>query len=76
MCGEQDLLFGTLDDRSSVDVVCFLELLTSDVCELCLGDERLRFGADKLLLEGDELGRFWLLVLELLDFVLDLEEPC
>ena len=39
---------------------------------MCLCDERLGFGADKLLLEGDKLGGFGLLVLELLDLILDL----
>lgn len=55
-----------------MDVVGLLELLAGDVCELGFGDERLGFGADELLLEGDNLGRFWLLVLELLDLILDL----
>lgn len=70
--GEQDLLLSTLDDRGGVDVVGFLEFLTGDVGELRFGDEGLGFGADELLLEGYELGRFGLFVLELLDFVLDL----
>lgn len=55
-----------------MDVVGFLELLAGDIGELCLCDERLGFGADKLLLEGDKLGGFGLLVLELLDLILDL----
>ena len=69
---EEDLLLGALDDGCGVDVVGFLELLARDVCELGLGDERLGFGADEFLLEGDELGRFGFLVFELLDLVLDL----
>lgn len=69
---EQDLLLGALDDGRGVDVVGFLELLTGDVGELGFGDERLGFGADEFLLESDDLGGFWLLVLELLDLILDL----
>ena len=69
---EQDLLLGALDDGRGVDVVGFLELLARDVGELGFGDEGLGFGADELLLEGDELGGFGLFVLELLDLVLDL----
>lgn len=53
---EQDLLLGALDHGGGVDVVGFLELLARDVGELGFGDEGLRFGADELLLEGDELG--------------------
>ena len=69
---EQDLLLGALDDGRGVDVVSFFELLAGDVGELGFGDERLRFGADELLFEGDELGRFGFLVLELLNLVLNL----
>lgn len=71
--GKQDLLLGALDDGSSVDVVCLLELLAGDVGQLSLGDKRLGLCTDKLLLEGDDLGRAGLLVLELLDLVLDLQ---
>lgn len=70
--GEEDLLLGALDDGGGVEVVCFLEFLAGDVCELCFGHEGLGFGADELLLERDELCGLWLLVLELLDLVLDL----
>ena len=49
-----------------------LELLAGDVGQLGLGDERLGLGADKLLLESDNLDRAGLLVLQLLDFVRDL----
>ena len=49
-----------------------LQLLTGDVGELSLGDERLGLGTDKLLLESDNLDRAGLLVLQLLDFVRDL----
>jgi hypothetical protein len=72
LCREQDLLLGSLDDGGGVDVVSLLELLASDVGQLSLGDERLGFGADELLLESDELGGLGLLVLQLLDLVLDL----
>ena len=53
---EQDLLLGALDDGRGVDIVGFLELLARDVGELGFGNERLSFGADKLLFEGNELG--------------------
>jgi len=69
---EQDLLLGALNDGCGVDVVGFFELLARDVGELGFGDERLGLGADELLFEGDELGRFGLFVLEFLDLVLDL----
>jgi len=55
-----------------VEIVCLFELLAGDVGQLSLGDERLGFGADEFLLESDELRGLWLLVLQLLDFVLDL----
>ena len=42
-----------------------LQLLTGDVGELSLGDERLGLSTDKLLLENDDLGAVGLLVLEL-----------
>lgn len=71
--GQQDLLLGTLNDGSGVEVVCLLELLTGDVGELGFGDKRLGLCADKLLLESDNLDRAGLLVLQLLDFVRDLE---
>jgi hypothetical protein len=67
--GQQDLLLGALDDSGGVKVVGLLELLAGDVGELSLGDERLGLCADKLLLEGDNLDRAGLLVLELLDLV-------
>jgi hypothetical protein len=72
--GEQDLLLGALDDGGGAEVVGLLELLAGDVGELGLGDEGLGFGADELLLEGDEFGGFGLLLLELGDFVEDLRE--
>lgn len=71
--GQQDLLLGTLNDGSGVEVVCLLELLTGDVGELGFGDERLSLCTDKFLLESDNLDRAGLLVLQLLDFVRDLE---
>jgi hypothetical protein len=70
--GEQDLLLGALDDGCGVQVVGFLEFLAGDVGELGLGDEGLGFGADELLLEGDEFGRFGLFLFEFGDFVEDL----
>jgi len=51
LLGQQDLLLCALDDRRSVEVVGFLELLARQVRELGFGDEGLRFGPDKLLLE-------------------------
>jgi hypothetical protein len=55
-----------------VHVVGFFEFLARDVGELGFGDEGLGFGADELLLEGDEFGGLGFFVFELLDFVLDL----
>lgn len=49
-----------------------LQLLAGDVGELGLSDERLGLGADKLLLENDNLGAVGLLVLELGNLVGDL----
>ena len=46
-----------------------LEFLAGDVGQLSFSDERLGLGADKLLLEDDNLGRIWLLVLEVGDLV-------
>jgi hypothetical protein len=42
---------------------------------LSLSDERLSLGADKLLLEHDNLGRVWLFVLQLRDVVGDFLFP-
>jgi hypothetical protein len=67
--GQQDLLLGALDDSGGVKVVGLLELLAGDVGKLGLGDEGLSLCADELLLEGDNLDRAGLLVLELLDLV-------
>jgi hypothetical protein len=67
--GQHDLLLGALDDSGGVKVIGLLELLAGDVGKLSLGDERLGLCADKLLLEGDDLDRAGLLVLELLDFI-------
>lgn len=69
---EEDLLLCALDDGGCVQVVGFFEFLAGDVCELRFGDEGLGFGADELLLEGDEFGGFGFFVLEFLDLVLDL----
>lgn len=43
-------------------VECCLDLLTGDVRELGLGDERLSLGADKLLFEDNNSGGVRLLV--------------
>jgi hypothetical protein len=67
--GQHDLLLGALDDSGGVKVVGLLELLTGDVGKLGLGNEGLSLCADKLLLEGDNLDRAGLLVLQLLYFV-------
>jgi len=71
--GKQDLLLGALDDSGGVKVVGLLELLAGDVGKLSLGDQRLSLCADELLLEGDNLDRAGLLVLQLLDFIGNLE---
>jgi len=49
-----------------------LKLLTSDVGELSLSDERLGFGTNELLLEDNDLWGVWLLVLKLSNLVGDL----
>lgn len=71
--GQKNLLLGALNDGSSVNVVSLLELLAGDVGKLSLGDERLSLCADKLLLEGDNLGGAGLLVLQLLNLVGNLD---
>ena len=53
-----------------------LQLLTGDVGELSLSDERLGLSADKLLLKNNNLGAVGLLVLELSDLVGDLLLAC
>lgn len=53
-----------------------LELLTGDIRELSLGDQRLSLGADKFLLENHNLRAVWFLVFELGDFVGDFLFPC
>ena len=53
-----------------------LELLTGDIRELGLGDQRLSLGADKFLLENHNLRAVWFLVFELGDFVGDFLFPC
>lgn len=69
---DDDLLLGTLNDGRGVNVIGLLELLTKDVGQLGLRDEGLGFGADKLLLELNNLGRAGILVLELLNLIGDL----
>ncbi len=49
-----------------------LQLLAGDVGELGFSDEGLGLSTDKLLLEDDNLGGVWFLVLELSDLVRDL----
>jgi hypothetical protein len=53
-----------------------LELLAGDVGQLGLGDQGLGLGADKLLLENNNLGGVGLLVLQLGDLVGDLLLAC
>lgn len=53
-----------------------LQLLTGDVGELSLGDERLGLSTDELLLEDDNLRAVGLLVLELSNLVGDLLLAC
>lgn len=53
-----------------------LELLTGDVGKLCLGDKRLSFSTDKLLLKDHDTWGVWLLVLELGNLVGDLLLAC
>lgn len=73
LLGQNDLLLRPLDNGCGVDIVCFLELLACDICELCFGYQRLSFGSDKFLLKNGQLGGFWFLVFEFLDFILDLD---
>jgi hypothetical protein len=58
-------LLAVLAESVELVVEGCLQLLTGDVAELSLGYERLGFGADKLLLEHNNLWAVWLLVLEL-----------
>lgn len=53
-----------------------LELLSGDVGELGLGDERFGLSTHELLLENDNLGRVGFLVLELSDLISDLLLTC
>lgn len=53
-----------------------LELLTGDVGQLCLGNQRFGFGADKLLLKNDNARAVGLLVLELSDLIGNLLLAC
>ena len=53
-----------------------LELLAGDVGKLSFGDQGLGLGADKLLLEDNNLGRVGLLVLQLGNLIGDLLFPC
>ena len=55
-------LLAVLAESIELIVECCLNLLARDVRELGLGDQRLGFGADKLLFEDNDSGRVGLLV--------------
>jgi hypothetical protein len=74
--GNDSDLFAVLTKRIKLVRKGSLQLLTSDVGKLGLGDQRLSFGADELLLKNNDLGRVWLLVLELGDLIGDLLLAC
>lgn len=76
VAGNDGDLFAVLAQGVKVVAVGRLDLLARDVGQLGLGDERLGLGTDELLLENDNLGRVWLLVLEAGDFVGNLLLPC
>jgi hypothetical protein len=70
--GDNSKLFAVFTESIELVGEGSLELLTSDVGELGLCDKRFGFSADQLLLENDDLGRVWLLVLELGNLIGDL----
>ena len=72
VAGDDGHLLRVLTESIKLVVEGSLQLLTSNVGKLGLCDQRLGLGADKLLLEDDNLGRVGLLVLELSDLVSDL----
>lgn len=55
-------LLAMLAESIELVVECCLDLLTGDVRELGLGNERFGFGADKLLFEDNNSGGVGLLV--------------
>ena len=76
VAGDDGHLLAVLAERIELVGEGSLQLLTSDVGKLGLGDERLGLGTDKLLLKDDNLGAVGLLVLELSNLVGDLLLAC
>ena len=76
VAGDDGHLLAVLAERIELVGEGGLQLLAGDVGELGLSDERLGLGADKLLLEDNDLGAVGLLVLELSDLVGDLLLAC
>ena len=65
-------LLAMLTERIKLVGISSLQLLTGNVGQLCLSNKGFSFSTDKLLLKNDDLGRVWLLVLELGDLIGDL----
>ena len=76
VAGNDGHLLAVLAERIELVGEGGLQLLAGDVGELGLSDERLGLGADKLLLEDNDLGAVGLLVLELSNLVGDLLLAC
>lgn len=76
VAGNDGHLLAVLTESVELVSESSLQLLTSDVGELSLSDERLGLGTDKLLLKNNNLGAVGLLVLELSDLVGDLLLAC
>jgi hypothetical protein len=76
VAGNNSHLLAVLPESIELVGESSLQLLTGDVGELSLGDERLGLSTDKLLLENDDLRAVGLLVLELSDLVGDLLLAC
>ena len=76
VAGDDGHLLAVLAERIELVGEGGLQLLAGDVGELGLSDERLGLGADKLLLEDNDLGAVGLLVLELSNLVGDLLLAC
>jgi hypothetical protein len=76
VAGDDGHLLAVLAERIELVGEGGLQLLTGDVGELGLSDERFGLGTDKLLLEDDNLGAVGLLVLELSNLVGDLLLAC
>jgi hypothetical protein len=72
VAGNDGDLFRVLSKSVELVRVGCLDLLAGNVGELSLGNEGLGFGADKLLLQDNNLGRVGLLVLELSNLIRDL----